>query len=144
MFEAFITPHTPNEKGGMKPQSLPVYFLTLVVSGSLGCATSTQSSRFSAPCNGRTMATVVNLSPDAVEVVGVVGRTESVLAMAPPGLASPPFEPTRPADQAFVRPGEPRQAFWFIRNVATRRTLDSRDPQVRTEWVCVEKSSNTP
>jgi hypothetical protein len=90
------------------------------------------------------MATVVNLSTDAVEAVGVVGRTEKVLAMAPPGLASPPFEPTRPSDQAFVRPGEPRQAFWFIRNVATRRILHSRDPQVRTEWVCVETSPNSP
>jgi hypothetical protein len=128
----------------MRPQSLPVYFLTLVVSGSLGCAASTQSSRFNAPCNGRTMATVVNLSTEPVEAVGVVGRAEKVLAMAPPGLASPPFEPTTPADQAFIRPGEPRQALWFIRNVATRRILDSRDPQVRTEWVCVEKSSNTP
>ena len=84
------------------------------------------------------MATVVNLSPEAVEAVGVVGRTERVLAMAQPGLASPPFQPTRPSDQAFVRPGEPRQAFWFIRNVATGRHVDSRDPKVRTEWVCVE------
>ena len=113
----------------MRPQSLSVYVLALVVSGSLGCAASTQSTRFNARYGGRTMATVVNLSPEAVEAVGVVGRAERVLAMAPPGLASPPFEPTRPADQAF----------WFIRNVATRRALDSRDPQVRTEWVCVEK-----
>lgn len=84
------------------------------------------------------MATVVNLSSEAVEAVGVVGSSEKVLALAPPGLASPPFQPTRPSDQAFVRPGEPRQAFWFIRDVATRRLVDSRDPKVRTEWVCVE------
>jgi hypothetical protein len=112
--------------------------LAVVVTGSLGCAASTQTSRFSAPCDGRTMATVVNLSSEAVEAVGVVGSSEKVLAMAPPGLASPPFQPTRPSDQAFVRPGEPRQAFWFIRNVATGRHLDSRDPKVRTDWVCVE------
>jgi hypothetical protein len=128
----------------MRPECLPLYLLALVVSGSLGCAASTQSTRFNAPCDGRTMATVVNLSTEAVEAVGVVGRTERVLAMAPPGLASPPFQPTRPSDQAFVRHGEPRQAFWFIRNVATGRSLDSRDPQVRTEWVCVDKSPDSP
>jgi len=122
----------------MRPQSFPVYLLALVVTGSLGCAASAQSSRFNAPCDGRTMATVVNLSTEAVEAVGVVGSAQKVLAMAPPGLASPPFYPTRPTDLGFVRPGEPRQAFWFIRNVATGRHVDSRDPNVRTEWVCVE------
>ena len=128
----------------MPSRSSALYWQALVVAGSLGCAASTPSTRFNAPCAGRTMATVVNLSSEAVEAVGVVGRTEKVLALAPPGLASPPFEPTRPADQAFVRPGEPRQAFWFLRNVATRRQVDSRDPQVRTEWVCVEKSTDAP
>ena len=122
----------------MRPRSLAVCFQALVATGLLGCAASTQSSRFNAPCAGRTMATVVNLSPVAVEAVGVVGSAEKVLALAPPGLASPPFQPTRPSDQAFVRPGEPRQAFWFIRDVATGRHVDSRDPTVRTEWVCVE------
>ena len=122
----------------MRPRSLAVCFQALVGTGLLGCAASTQSSRFNAPCAGRTMATVVNLSPVAVEAVGVVGSAEKVLALAPPGLASPPFQPTRPSDQAFVRPGEPRQTFWFIRDVATGRHVDSRDPTVRTEWVCVE------
>ena len=122
----------------MRPRSLALPVLVLVIAGSLGCAASTQSTRFNAPCDGRTMATVVNLSTQAVEAVGVVGRSEEVLAMAPPGLASPPFQPTRPSDQAFVRPGEPRQAFWFIRDVATGRHVHSRDPKVRTEWVCVE------
>ena len=121
----------------MRPRSLALPVLVLVIAGSLGCAASTQSTRFNAPCDGRTMATVVNLSTEAVEAVGVVGNAQKVLAMAPPGLASPPFQPTRPSDQGFLRPGEPRQAFWFIRNVATGRHVDSRDPKVRTEWVCV-------
>ena len=109
----------------------------LLVVGGLGCAASRQTTNALAPCDGRRMARVVNLSSEPVEAVAVLGNTERVLALAPAGLASPPFQPPRPEDLGFVRPGEPRRSFWFIRNVATRQQIGTRDPKVQTDWVCV-------
>jgi hypothetical protein len=84
------------------------------------------------------MATLVNLSAQPVEAVAVVGNTMRVLAMARPGLASTPFQPPRPSDATYVRSGEPQRSFWFVRDVATGRRIETRrGGDVRTEWVCV-------
>ena len=103
------------------------------------CATtSRQAAEPRISCSGRTMRVIVNQSAEAVEAVAVQGGTERVLAMAPPGLASHPFNPPRPEEQNYSRPDERRAYYWYLREVATRRLIPSRDAQVRTDLVCVE------
>ena len=89
-------------------------------------------------CTGRTMAIIINRSAVAVEAVAFREGTERVLALAPPGLASRPFQPPGPEERNYSRPEERRLSYWYLRDVATRRMIPSRDPEVRTDWVCVE------
>jgi hypothetical protein len=112
--------------------------LAALVFFATACAKSTEATRTTSSCTGRVMAIVINRSNEAVEAVAVLGNSETVLALAPPGLTSRPFQPPRPSDVDFVRPGEARRSFWFVRDVATRRQIAPRDPEVRTDWVCVE------
>ena len=105
-----------------------------------GCATTTQSATTVTPCDGRRMATVVNLSSNAVEAVAVRGGVETLLVIAPPGLASRPFRPPLPGERDMAG-GQSRGSFWYIRDAATGRRLAPRDPKVRTEWVCVAEGA---
>ena len=84
------------------------------------------------------MAIIINQSAVAVEAVAFREGAERVLALAPPRLASRPFQPPRPEEQNYSRPEERRVSYWYLRDVATRRPIPSRDPEVRTDWVCVE------
>ena len=112
----------------------------VVVVATIGCATTTQSASTVAPCEGRRMATVVNLSSNPVEVVAVRGGVETVLVLAPPGLASRPFRPPLP-DERDMAGGRGRGSFWYIRDTATGRPVAPRDPKFRTEWVCVAEGA---
>ena len=114
----------------MRPLFLAGAFLLI------GCSSSSQVVETTPRCDGRRMATVVNLSDRPVEAVAVRGGVVSVLALAPPGLTSRPFQPPLPGDRDLAG-GVGRSSYWFYRDAATGRQLGPRDPQVKTEWVCV-------
>ena len=115
--------------------------LTFLLAFAAACASSArETASGSSSCDGRTMAIIVNLSSEAVEAVAVREGTERILALAPPGLASRPFQSPRPEERDFARPEERRLFYWYLRDVATRRQIPSRDPKVKTNWVCVEES----
>lgn len=84
------------------------------------------------------MAIIVNQSEEAVEAVAYREGNERILALAPPGLASQPFQPPLPEDRNYERLQNRRLSYWYLREVATRRVIPSRDPKVRTDWVCKE------
>ena len=105
------------------------------------CATAKPSTSTVPRCDGQRMATVVNLSTNAVEAVAVRGGVETILVLAAPGGASRPFRPPLPTDRDLAG-GEGRGSFWYIRDAATGRRIAPRDPNVRSEWVCVERESN--
>ena len=86
------------------------------------------------------MAVIINRSAEAVEAVAFREGREQVIALAPPGLASRPFQPPRPEERNYGRPEDRRVSFWYLREVATRRQIPSRDPEVRTDWVCVTRT----
>jgi hypothetical protein len=112
----------------------------LAIVATVGCAATTQSASTVTPCEGRRMATVVNLSTNAVEAVAVRGGVETLLVLAPPGLASRPFRPPLP-DERYMAGGQGRATFWYIRDATTGRRVAPRDPKVRTEWVCVAEDA---
>lgn len=117
--------------------------LVLGAVASTACATASQSTSTVPRCEGQRMATVVNLSTNAVEAVAVRGGVETVLVLAAPGGASRPFRPPSPTDRDLAG-GQGRGSFWYIRDAATGRRIAPRDPNVRSEWVCVEQESNEP
>ena len=117
--------------------------LRLLVLGTvapIACAMASQSTSTLPRCDGRRMATIVNLSGNAVEAVAVRGGVETVLVLAAPGGASRPFRPPLPTDRDLAG-GQGRGSFWYIRDAATGRRIAPRDPNVRSEWVCVEEES---
>jgi len=129
------------EEGDSVTRNLKLLVLGTVVSTS--CATTSQSTSTVPRCDGQRMATVVNLSANAVEAVAVRGGVETILVLAVPGGASRPFRPPSPTDRELAggqRPG----SFWYIRDAATGRRIAPRDPNVRSEWVCVAQESNDP
>lgn len=115
---------------------VPIVALALF---SVACAASGRPRGFTnVSCEGRTMAIIVNQSAEAIEAVAFREGGERVLALAPPGLVSRPFQPPRPEEYNYSRPEHRRQSHWYLREVATRRMIPSRDPKVRADWVCVE------
>lgn len=114
----------------------------LLISGlaaiTAACASGQPRRQERVSCDGRTMAIIVNQSPAAVEAVAFREGAERVLALAPPGLASRPFQPPRPEERNYGRPEQQRAFHWFLRETATRRMIPSRDREVRMDWVCVE------
>ena len=124
----------------MAPTNRLLIVISLLVS--VSCAPSARPRAFTnVSCRGRTMAVIINQSAEAVEAVALREGTERVLAFAPPGLASQPFQPPLPEERNYRRPEQQRGSYWYLREVATRRLIPSRDRKVRTDWVCKEADS---
>jgi hypothetical protein len=121
----------------MAPPGRWLWKLALLALTAACTSTQRQSANAGVGCD-RTMAIIINQSGEAVEAVAYREGAERVLALAPPGLASQPFNPPRPEEQHYARPEQGQLSYWYLREVASRRVIPARDPKVRTDRVCVE------